>query len=528
MTLNDDEEAAPMLTPTADKQGTGIPADAEGGCSTCHRRFLQVMLVLIVLLCVDIRTFFLGKLNPIEIEKEVSRKERTNTNTTARIPVPSPNEGAQDPISRDSVDGAVENPAQQSDEKTPSEPQPQPEPEPEPIIPMTPRPTQTPEPQTPKPTQAPQPEPQPQPAEPQPEPQSLPEPAAQTSPSVGTEGFQKSTRFSTPNDFTAHVQRGLNIIYTKSGCHMAAWIYHVDHGDLNSKNRKKYLDCSMYDGHWKKQTAEQLLASEDLRPNDTIYVQFMDLADFVQKFLVRNTRVQDLVLITGQKWNRFPERNTRKEKFYTSTTISSNPNVLHWFSHNTDHVGFCNKGCTVPLSPFPYGLRDESAVRHYQPVFTERIQNPQKTKTIYAGHLGDSAGQRSKANIAGTNTAKLPQSEYYQNMADYRYIVSPNGDRPECYRHYEAIGLGTKPITQLHPMVHSHLNGAVVYNNQNWDLEYLEKTLPMDDANPVDRHLVFEEYWMEYVEGLVGRNLRWFDRITGNHSRIADLAVINT
>ncbi|CAB9497878.1 expressed unknown protein [Seminavis robusta] len=458
MKLNDDEEAAPMLMPTstgtADKQGTSTcPADADGDCSTCHRRFLQVMLLLIVLLCVDIRTFFMGKSSPIELEF-------TNSTTT-----------------------------QPQATATATQPHPQPEPQPEP-------------------------QPQQQP-EPQPEPQT-------------SSSFKKSTRFSTPNDFTAHMQRGLNIIYTKSGCHMAAWIYHVDHGDMNSKARQKFLDCSMYDGHWKKQSAEQLLNTTNLCPNDTIYVQFIDLADFVQKFLVHNTRAKDLVLITGQRYNRFAQRNSRREGYYTSTTISSNPNVLHWFSHNTDRVGFCNKGCTVPLSPFPYGLREESAVRHYQPVFLERIQNPQKNKTIYAGHLGDSGKLRSKANITGTNTAKLPESEYYQKMADYRYIVSPNGDRPECYRHYEAIGLGTKPITQLSPTVHSHLNGAVVYDNQNWDLEYLEKTLPMDDVHPVDRHLVFEEYWMEYVEGLVGRNLRWFDRVTGNHSLIADLAVINT
>ena len=25
---------------------------------------------------------------------------------------------------------------------------------------------------------------------------------------------------------------------------------------------------------------------------------------------------------------------------------------------------------------------------------------------------------------------------YYQRMAKSMYIVSPNGDRPECYRHY--------------------------------------------------------------------------------------------
>ena len=59
---------------------------------------------------------------------------------------------------------------------------------------------------------------------------------------------------------------------------------------------------------------------------------------------------------------------------------------------------------------------------------------------------------------------KLPPAEYYRLMHMARYIPSPDGDRPECYRHYEAIGLGTVPITQLHPHFHRHLAGNVIFN----------------------------------------------------------------
>ena len=31
--------------------------------------------------------------------------------------------------------------------------------------------------------------------------------------------------------------------------------------------------------------------------------------------------------------------------------------------------------------------------------------------------------------------------EFYEKVAVSRFLISPHGDRPDCYRHWEAIGL---------------------------------------------------------------------------------------
>ncbi|KAL7554215.1 hypothetical protein ACHAWF_017630 [Thalassiosira exigua] len=74
-------------------------------------------------------------------------------------------------------------------------------------------------------------------------------------------------------------------------------------------------------------------------------------------------------------------------------------------------------------------------------------------------------------------------------VAASRYLISPDGDRPECYRHYEAIGLGTVPITEMDPILFRHLAPApVIFNTTNWNLKALEAKL---DPNPVvDRNLI--------------------------------------
>lgn len=83
-------------------------------------------------------------------------------------------------------------------------------------------------------------------------------------------------------------------------------------------------------------------------------------------------------------------------------------------------------------------------------------------------------------------------------MHKSQYALSPDGDRPECHRHYEAIDMGTMAIISLDPYLHRHLKGNVVFGEKRWNVTELEARLPHDPV--VNRRLIFEEYWMEYVE----------------------------
>ncbi len=59
------------------------------------------------------------------------------------------------------------------------------------------------------------------------------------------------------------------------------------------------------------------------------------------------------------------------------------------------------------------------------------------------------------------STTFLPPIKLYRAMATSHYFLSPNGDRPECCRCYEALGLGSaatstqnkKRTHRLHPRV---------------------------------------------------------------------------
>lgn len=143
-----------------------------------------------------------------------------------------------------------------------------------------------------------------------------------------------------------------------------------------------------------------------------------------------------------------------------------------------------------------------------QTYLNEMLRNETKATFIYEGFFTERTNEKARKGIP-KQYDRLPEQEYWSRIHKSHYILSPDGDRPECHRHYEAIGLGCMPITSLDSHLHRHLKGNVVYAEHHWNLTELEKKL--DPEPVVNRRLVFEEYWMEYVERIVGRPMRWWD-----------------
>jgi hypothetical protein len=119
---------------------------------------------------------------------------------------------------------------------------------------------------------------------------------------------------------------------------------------------------------------------------------------------------------------------------------------------------------------------------------------------------------------------KVNVEKYLRGMHASKYILSPDGDRPECYRHYEAIGMETMPITQLEKSTHIYLQGNAIFNNSQWNLTILEASLLPSPT--VNQRLIFEEYWMEYVERIVRQPLRWWDPSRDMHTTLAEITDI--
>ncbi|CAB9511178.1 expressed unknown protein [Seminavis robusta] len=327
--------------------------------------------------------------------------------------------------------------------------------------------------------------------------------------------FHNPRRFS--NNIQLNVDRGLNIINCWSGQTISTWIYAGE-----EQIGGKFLT-------WNAMPKDKWVYGKDdaihkIGANDTIFVSYIKMPEFTHNFLPHIE--QEFVLITEGWHVLYPDWIHS-----ISSNIVEHPKLLHWFGNNIgNYTGGQERHPKV--SPFPLGLKPNmpgarigtyrAPIQTYREIFMETLQQPpNKTTGVFVGFLRHTNDRRKAIPSSGQN---LDYHSYLRSIAQSDYVLSPDGDHPDCHRHYESLGLGAMPITELDPFLFRHLNeGPVIFSNANWNVTDLEAKLP---ARPrVNRNLVFEEYWMEYVERVVGRPLRWWDVVQENASLLEDFAV---
>ena len=85
-----------------------------------------------------------------------------------------------------------------------------------------------------------------------------------------------------------------------------------------------------------------------------------------------------------------------------------------------------------------------------------------------------------------------------------RYILSPQGDRPDCYRNYEAIGLGCIPISNLESGFQEIFEENMIYSNGE-DMQKMLQTsrVVIDGLDKKyilpNRRIILSNYWREKI-----------------------------
>lgn len=240
-----------------------------------------------------------------------------------------------------------------------------------------------------------------------------------------------------------------------------------------------------------------------------------------------------LVVLTGSYENsrdfRIPNQSIQR--------LLNSPVIVHWFCTNIYEttglqslppklhplaLGVEPFGKDPKRHPHPVGLIRDTILRHVS--FEGQWEDlPNKTLGVFEAYASPFTNPN-RANMP--RETRLPLPEYLEQMVQSKFVLSPNGHKPDCFRHYEALGLGAIPITELDPILYSHLqSGPVIYQNHDWwnltEAVALQR-LGVTQFPTVNRNLVFEEYWMEHMEIIVGHPLRWYDIKANQRSLLTD------
>lgn len=317
------------------------------------------------------------------------------------------------------------------------------------------------------------------------------------------------------HNMTVHYARGMNVLTPLSGCQFAAKVF-------QGVNRK-FQDCFYVD------PVDRIVNSSltGIQANETLYLDIRRLGEFVDTAL-GNLEVP-IVLLSGM----YQLRKIRSISTHIQQKILNHPNILHWFVHNPTFYTNYNDTLPPKLSAMPYGIQPgpynprKSKIKPAE-VFRQALaafRTTNKTMDVFYGYLSPYTNPNRKTIPSGP---KLPLTEYYRSLMHSRFVVAPDGDRPECYRHYEALGSGTIPVTNLPRNAYHHFEpGPVLFETADWNLTsniLLERLGWTNETSfpRVNRNMAFEEYWMHYIENEVGRQLTWWDKVGKYLAKLED------
>ena len=226
-----------------------------------------------------------------------------------------------------------------------------------------------------------------------------------------------------------------------------------------------------------------LIINKDLsqiKDYDIIYCQVNLLSIFFNEILDKIDK--KIILVTGQNQNPPIFKSELTEK------ILEHKNISLWISQNPIYDN------SDKYLAFPFGLNIDSV--HAYATFLHYCKIIEKRNNLIHLPLNYSTNPcRLKLPII----PRISSTQFWIEIAQAKFILSPNGDRDDCYRHYEAIGLGTIPISNVNELYKNIFTTNMIYN----DIDDMVNMLNEDNLNLIykepNKDLICYEYWKDIV-----------------------------
>lgn len=226
---------------------------------------------------------------------------------------------------------------------------------------------------------------------------------------------------------------------------------------------------------------------ESIKHYDIVLCQVDFFDYFISKVLPLLKK--KIILITSQWAYPAIERNDKTDM------VLAHPNIMLWISQNPIYANH------PKYMAFPYGINMASLSSYFD--FLWNTASINKTKPVHllpltvkdwypAEHI------RKIYPIFGKESGeRLSYVSYLKELVKCKYIISPEGDRPDCYRNYEAIGLECIPVSNIEEGMFKELFGNnMVYSDAE---EMVRMCHTERDYVLPNSRIILLDYWRQKI-----------------------------
>lgn len=243
-----------------------------------------------------------------------------------------------------------------------------------------------------------------------------------------------------------------------------------------------------------------------------LYVQVNAFNDFVNVYLpLLQTQI---LLMSGQIMLPAIQYLENGKSHYN--TIISHPKIYHWFPQNPfiEHT---------KITPIPYGIWTNQleayarALKRYDEIlFNSTFSNTTATNNSVVSHKKIVLlkpyifpTHQTRDALLPYVSKKVPLQQYYDDITASYFVLSPVGDRNDCFRHWESIGLEAMPICNC-PAKYRPLfgeNAILVGRNDLPSIIQKSDKYFMSKYRKPNRQLVLISYWKKIINDVRERLL---------------------
>jgi hypothetical protein len=253
----------------------------------------------------------------------------------------------------------------------------------------------------------------------------------------------------------------------------------------------KYVDADL------QLTANDLLKNKnynDIKDFEIIQIQVDYFNFFYDEILpiISKNNIK-VVIITSQFHIPQIERNQKTDD------LLNNDNIILWISQNPIYSN------NEKYMSFPYGINHTNLIDYVNFIKSNNINNDKNIKILNQhacahSHL-PSNHIRKMFDIFGENSGeRLSYTGFLKNVLDAEFLISTAGDRDDCYRHYESIGLNAIPISNIGGGYKDIFGENMVYSNAEEMINMINtKTVNYEYKKP-NRDILTISYWVKKID----------------------------
>ena len=257
-----------------------------------------------------------------------------------------------------------------------------------------------------------------------------------------------------------------------------------------------YISDEIYDKNiWKDKFDKSLIKGENLietmnyekiKDYDIVQCQFCLLNYFVVDVL---PNIKSKIILLTSQYN-YPglEENSITEE------LLNHPNIFLWVSQN--HI-YRNRKCMN----FPFGIHQDKVNFYYKFMNNNKVKKNYvitKTKITIQDVLPDEHIRVVYPLLGLESGEYLYYYDFLNTLLENKFVLSPEGDRPDCFRHYEAIGLGCVPICNVD--LSDIFGDSMVYldgREMSYCVEFGRVNVKWQRPN---KKIIFRDFWEQKIK----------------------------